>query len=231
MKVHRRLALGSLLLATGGLAHAAEQTILGNLLLVRNESTSARRKVVGKGKEPGSTNTIVGNPVASGATLVVSATGTMPSSQTVALPQGTSGITGRPFWSGDAIKGFRYNDRKGENGPVQLAQIRKGKGGTFTVKAVLLGKLGPVLVTPPGPGTGGCVVLQLTGGDTYSVQFGPTSRIENKTNHLFKATKPSVEGSCMTTTTTSTTTTSTTSTTLYGSPSRAFVDRVMGLLD
>ena len=45
------------------------------------------------------------------------------------------------------------------------------------------------------------------------------------------------EGTCIvappttTTTTTTTPTTSTTTTTLYGSPSRAFIDRVLGLLD
>jgi len=50
---------------------------------------------------------------------------------------------------------------------------------------------------------------------------------------VFKARKPTAEGSCITTTTTSTTTTSssTSTTLLYGSPSRAFVDRIMGLLD
>src|SRR6185503_5770469 len=232
MRIHRRLALGSLLLLTGGLAYAADQTILGSVLLVRNPGSTGKRKVVGKGREPGSPNTIVGNPVALGATLVVSATGGSPSSQSFSLPQGLSGITGKAFWSGDAVKGFKYKDPKGENSPVQSAQIKKGANGAFSIKATILGKLGLVLVTPPDPGTGGCVVLKLQGGDTYSVQFGPTSQITNKDGIVFKAKKPTAEGSCITTTTTSTTTTSSsTSTTLYGSPSRAFVGRLMGLLD
>jgi hypothetical protein len=77
------------------------------------------------------------------------------------------------------------------------------------------------------------MLLGIVGGDTYSVQFGPTSQITNKGPELFRAKKPTVEGTCLTTTTvvTTSTTSSTTSTTLYGSPSRAFVDRVLGLLD
>ena len=232
MGIHRRLVLGSLLLLAGGLAYAADQTILGSVLLVKNPGSTGKRKVVGKASEPGSPNTIVGNPVVSGATLTVSVTGGTPSSQSFALPQGLSGITGKSFWSGDAFKGFKYKDPKGENSPVQSALIKQGGNGSFRIKATILGKLGLVLITPPDPGTGGCVVLKLQGGDSYSVQFGPTSQITNKDGVVFKARKPTVEGSCITTTTTSTTTTSSsTSTTLYGSPSRAFVGRTMGLLD
>jgi len=46
-----------------------------------------------------------------------------------------------------------------------------------------------------------------------------------------KAKNPTAEGSCLPTTTTTSTTSSTPSTTPYGSPSRAFIDRVPGLLD
>ena len=28
-------------------------------------------------------------------------------------------MTGKPFWSGDATKGFKYKDAKGENGLVR----------------------------------------------------------------------------------------------------------------
>ena len=193
----------------------------------------SKHKVIGKAKEIGSPNTIVGNPVSFGGILVVHATGGTPSSQSFSLPTGTSGITGKPFWSGDAVKGFNYKDPRHENGPVKIAQIKKSASGSFAIKTIILGKNGLVLVLPPNPGTGGCVLLGIVGGDTYSVQFGPTSQITNKGGaELFRAKKPTVEGTCVTTTSTVTTSsTSTTSTTLYGSPSRAFVDRVLGLLD
>jgi hypothetical protein len=222
---------------TAGLAYAVDQTILGNSLTVKNPSTPDKRKITGKGKEKSSPNNIVGNPVLTGGTLTVTANGTSPSSQTYALPTGNSTITGRPFWSGDAVKGFKYKDSKGENGAVKSAQIKKSGSGTFTIKAVVTGKNGPVLVTPPNPGTSGCVLLGINGGDTYSVAFpAGNGTVTNKGTKLYKHKRVTLEGSCIvptTTTTTSSTTSSssTTTTTLYGSPSRAFVDRVFGLLD
>ena len=154
----KRYAIGSLLVFAAGLAYAADQTILGSSLTVKNPSTPDKRKVTGKGKEKGSPNTIVGNPTTLGGTLTVSVgTGLINSSftsaQTFPLPQGTSGITGKQFWSGDAVKGFKYKDPKGENGAVKSAQIKKTPSGNFSIKVVANGKLGVLLVTPPNPGT------------------------------------------------------------------------------
>jgi hypothetical protein len=228
--MNRKLALGSLLVFGAGLAYAADQTILGNTFLVKNPSTADKRKIIGKAKESGSPNTIVGNPTVTGGSLTITASGGTPSAQVFLLPQGTSGITGKPFWSGDAIKGFKYKDPKGENGAVKVAQMKKAPSGVFSIKTVVAGKLGPVLVTPPNPGTSGCVLLGINGGDTYSIAFS-SGQITNKGAILFKVKKPTLEGSCIVTTTTTTSSTTTTSTTLYGSPSRAFVDRVASLLD
>jgi hypothetical protein len=236
MTGNRKLVLASILAFSGGIAaHAADQTILGNQLLVKDPSTPAKRKVVGKAKEAGSPNTIVGDPTMGGGVLVISVTGGTPTTQTFPLPQAVSGITGKTFWTGDAVKGFKYKDPKGENGPVKVAQMKKAPSGVFSIKTVLTGKNGLILVVPPNPGTGGCMLLGINGGDTYSVSFGLGSgaQITNKGSLLFKAKKPTNQGSCIATptTTTSTTTSSTTTTTLYGSPSRAFIDRVLGLLD
>jgi hypothetical protein len=232
MQISKRFAFAGLMVFGAGLAYAADQTILGSSFLVKNPSTSDKRKFVGKGKESGSPNTIVGNPVSLGGSVTISAGGGTPSTQVFLLPQGTS-VTGKPFWSGDAVKGFKYKDPKGDQGAVKVAQIKKAASGTFSIKVVAVGKNGPITVLPPNPGTSGCILLVLNGGDSYSVQFGPTSLITNKGALLFKAKKPTAQGSCIvtTTTTTTTTTSSTTSTTLYGSPSRAFVDRILGLLD
>jgi hypothetical protein len=74
MRFHRKFVLGVAgMVAAAGLAYAADQTILGSQLLVKNPSTAAKRKVVGKGKEVGSPNTIVGNPTGPGGVLVVTA--------------------------------------------------------------------------------------------------------------------------------------------------------------
>ena len=85
--------------------YAAEQTVLGSSLLVNDGGPPAKRKIVVKAKETAADNTIVGDPVTSGATLTVSAGGATPTTQTFTLPA-TS-------WSGDAVKGFQYKDSKG----------------------------------------------------------------------------------------------------------------------
>jgi hypothetical protein len=249
MTGNRKIVLATILAFSGSLAaHAADQTILGNQLQLKNPSTPDKRKAIVKAKEKGSPNTIVGNPVTSGATLSIAANGGSPSSQLFVLPTGNSGITGKPFWSGDATKGFKYKDSKSENGPVKSAQIKKSPSGVFSIKAVLTGKVALILVLPPNPGVSGCAALSLNLGDRYSVAFGVGDGIvTNKGSTLYKHKKVVNEAVCpivgppttVTPTTTppttgvptTTPTTSTTTTTLYGSPSRAFMDRVPGLLD
>jgi hypothetical protein len=140
-----------------------------------------------------------------------------PTSQTFNLPQGTSPSTGKLFWSGDPVKGFKYKDPKYDNGPIKGLIIKKSGSGTFQIKATGLGKVAGVGVLPPNPGTDGCVLLEIVGGDSYSVQFGSLDGvITNKGALEYKHKKPSGEGTCVTTTTSTTAapTTSTTSTTL-----------------
>jgi len=177
-------------------AHAAEQTILASQLVVRNPSTPDRRKVVARARERASPNTLVGDPVSSGASLTIALRGATPSAQTYALPAGTSVPTGKPFWSGDAADGFRYRDAKGENGPVRAALIRKTVRGVFQAKAVIDGRLGAVSVLPPDPGTDGCVLFALGGGDSYVVQFGPDGVVANTGATLFRISRATAEGPC-----------------------------------
>jgi predicted esterase len=190
------------------IADAADQTVLGTALIVKNPSTPAKRKIVVKAKETGSADTLVGDPVTNGAAVTITANGATPTAETYALPAGVSPATFKLFWTGDSINGFRYSDPKGENGPVKSAQIRS-KGGTFEIKVTVDGKLAPVGVVPPNPGSDGCVALVLTGGDSYSVQFA-SGQVTNKGATLFKVAKPTGEGSCVPTTTTTTSSTTTT---------------------
>jgi acetyl esterase/lipase len=198
-------------------APAADQTVLGQVLLLKNPSTPEKRKVSVTAKETATDNTLVGDPVAGGATATVTANGTSPSGQTFALPTGTSPTTGRAFWTGDAVKGFSYKDPKGDNGPVKTAKI-KIRNGTAEIRVVIDAKRGPVSVVPPNTGTDGCVVFTIGDGDSYNVQFG-SGQVKNAGSVLFKVTKPTTQGACVPPTTT-TTTTSTTTTTQCSMPAQ-----------
>ncbi len=183
-----------LLLTTASSASAADQAVRGKVLLVKGGEAS-KRKVVVKAKENGSSATIVGDPTVDGATLVVDAIGGSTNSQTFNLPTGTSVATGKPFWSGDATKGFKYKDRDGENGPVKVAKL-KSKNGKFLFKAVMLGKIGDVTLQPPNEGSRGCALLTLGGGDSYSVRFAD-GKIKSKGEKQFKVTNPGNVGTCI----------------------------------
>jgi len=258
------VALAGGIALAASLVHAANQTILGKSLTVKDPSagsTPAKRSIKGSGKDAkGGSGTLVGNPTlagsAGGALLDIFAnagTGGTSTSQEFALPQGTA--NGKPFWSvignNQNPLGYKYKDNGGANHtPVKSVQIKKSPSGAFSIKVKLTGKTGTINVVPPNPGASGCMALKLgiaaTAGDRYSVQFGATdSKIKNVDAKLFEAKKPTVQGICptvVTTTSTTTTTThasttttthasTTTTTTMYGSPSRAFLEKVEGLLD
>jgi len=244
------------------LAYAMDQSILGKSFTVKQKPGGAdpsSRKITGSGKEKGSPNTLVGNPTlagsAGGAILDVFANGATSTSQRFVLAQGT-GSTGKQFWSSSGT-GFKYKDPKGDqtpDGAVKSVSIKLSPSGSFSIKVKIAAKNGLVNVVPPNPGATGCLALKLGigagAGDRYSVDFGVTSQIKNSADKLFKAKKPTAEGTCpatVPTTTTSTSTsvtptttsssstivvpTTTTSTTLYGSPSRAFLAASADLLD
>jgi hypothetical protein len=203
-------------------AYTGDQTILGKSIAVKSKpGDPAKRKVKGSAREKSSTNTLVGDPTsaggAGGALLTIFANGGTPSVQSFVLNQGTSS-TGKPFWSGDAVKGFKYNDVDGEQGAVKSASIRLSTSGSFSIKVSLTGKNGLVSIAPPNPGSDACLAIQLgvdgTSGDRYSVQFGPESKITNNGDVLFRATQPLNEGVCPTGAITTTSTSSTTTITM-----------------
>ena len=206
--MRRVLLVGFCVLSVLGVARAADQAVRGSALIVKNPSTAAKRKIVVKAKETASDDTLVGDPVANGATVTITVDGAMPSVETYAMPAGTSVTTLRPFWSGDPVNGFKYKDADGENGPVKRAQI-KLKSGVFQIKVAVDGKLGPITVVPPNPGSDGCALVTIIGGDSYSVQFADGD-VTNDGAALFKVARPTGEGSCVPTTTTTSSTTTTT---------------------
>jgi len=227
-KLVRVLVLGTAAAGlVAGALYAADQAILGKSFSTKAKSGDASKtKVKGSGSEKNSPNPLVGDPTASsggGALLTIFENGTG-IQQSFDLSQGTSS-TGKPFWSGDATRGFKYKDAKGDQGPVKSVKIKKSGSGKFSIKVSLTGKSGPISIVPPNPGTDACIALQLGSGDRYSVQFGPepNGKVTNKGDTLFKVTKPVTEGICPgqgTTTTTAppTTTTSTTASTTTTAP-------------
>jgi hypothetical protein len=193
----RRTLLAVSILLPLSLSHAADQIVLGNQLLVKAGSTPDKRKIVVKAKEVDAIdNTIVGDPVANGATVTISANGGTSTIQTFSMPTGTSPMTNKPFWSGTATDGYKYKDSKSENGPVKAASIKKTASGVFQIKTVVDAKHGgPVSVVPPNTGTFGCAQFTITGGDSYHVRFA-SGIVTNKTNTQFKVKKPTLQGTC-----------------------------------
>ena len=170
-----------------GIALAADQTILGNVFTLQNPGAVAKRRFVGTANEKASPNTIVGDPTVQGATLEVTVLDEVeePTIQTFDLP--ASGWSARR-------RAFTYKDAKGVNGPVKTVSI-KIKKGRFLINVLAVGKNGLISLLPPDPGTGGCFALRIKGGDRYSVEFGETSELKNRSK-LFQAKKPGAEGVC-----------------------------------
>ncbi len=201
--MNRSLRLIALLACLPLTSHAADQRVLGTNFAVKDPGVATKRKITVAATEKATDDTLVGDPVANGASVTIIANGTTSTSQTFSLPTGTSPGTGKPYWVGDVIKGYKYKDKLSENGAVKTAQIKRSTRGVFTLKIGIDGKLSPVTVVPPNTGTDGCAVLALGGGDTYSVAF-TTGTVVNKTTKLFQVKKPTAEGTCVTTTTTTT---------------------------
>jgi hypothetical protein len=121
-------------------ARAANQLVLGKVFLVANPdpTDASRRRVEVIGREPSGASTIVGDPSAGGASLLIAAHGATDSSDTFPLPA--------LGWSALAT-GFVYHDGTGVHGPVRMATIRNN-GGVFQVKAVVVGSRGPGAAAP-----------------------------------------------------------------------------------
>ena len=172
-----------------------DQLVLGSKLLVKDPkpgSDPTRRKVLATARERRSSEALVGDPTLAGATLEVIANGTNGTRQTLSLLPGLSG-KGKPFWR-SAASGFTYSDPQAEQGPVKKLTLRRSAGGTFSIKALLLGRIAPLDVTPPAPGTNGYLLLTIAGGDRYCVQYGLDAVHKNVEDRLWKARKPTAEG-------------------------------------
>jgi hypothetical protein len=187
------IALGAFIAAP---VQAADQTILGSKLQVKDPGTQYQRRVQVKAREKASPNTIVGNPTVSGATLTIRVDGGSMSQQTIALPASN--------WSGDATKGFKYKDGPRALSPVKSARLSKSPSGAVSLQVQLDARVATtqypvaqeVNVLPPNPGTDGCALLTIGGGDSYSVKF-VGGQIINKGAQMYLHKKVTTEGTCV----------------------------------
>jgi hypothetical protein len=157
------------------------------VLLVKNPPAGAfKRKVVWKVKEQASSNTVTGNPIASGAKLRVSLT--PGGDQCFDLPAAN--------WSAISSIGFKYKDPDLSEGPVKVASIKKTPAGVFLIKAVISGK-GPsqITVTPGNPTATYATNLKMGGGDEYCSGTGTATPNPNDAK-TFKVVNDTTPGSC-----------------------------------
>src|SRR5262249_40131269 len=221
-KIAKAALFAITLLFSGALANAATQHIVGKKLLVKDPTgAETNRLTLILGKEPlvgtGGADTIVGNPVANGATLDVIANGGSNQAQSFPLPAGSS-------WT--AIPGgYKWRDTTNSQ-PVHLVKIFKTGSSICKFKALLKGADGGTLsVVPPNPGTDGGAVLTIGGGgDTYCIHLGgadggTTPVNTNKTYKVLNATSETVCPAAASTTTTSITPTTSTSHTMTSTTS------------
>jgi hypothetical protein len=121
--------------------------VLGKKLLVKDPTGSEEKRttlVLGK-ENPGSFNSITGDPTVTGATLRVIANGTTDSDQTYVLDASGWRALG-------SVLGYVYTGPTGGDGdPVRKVILKRSAGGTAIIKALLKGNVGTqsLDVVPP----------------------------------------------------------------------------------
>jgi hypothetical protein len=147
---------------------AAPQTILGKQIKFKHPASNVET-IVGFGKEVVSTATVVGNPLADGASVRIIANGTVDQDATFNLPP-CAFVSGGSGWvvTGGGT-GYLYKATGIPNG-VKMCLVEKPASGTFQVKCVLKGNVAGL--EPPGSITDGSMVFTINGGNTYCVTLG-----------------------------------------------------------
>jgi hypothetical protein len=197
----------ALLVAFSGSA-VATHLVPTRLFLVKKPDAGGQ-KVVWKVREPDSSANVVGDPTADGATLRVQL-----------MPGGHECFSMPPSgWTTLGTHGYRYRDAALANGPVEFAQIKKGRAGTLMLRVVVIDGG----IVPGDPSTTWGANLTLGGGEDFC---GGSAGGVSKPNdaRTFRVAKdgapatcvPSCELSSSTTSTTSTSTSSITATTAPG---------------
>jgi hypothetical protein len=172
-----------------------QQVLLGKLVLLKDPQPGidpTKRKLVLKAKESASPSPVTGDPIAGGATLKITASGTTPSSQTFTLPGGAA------FWTPLGSIGFKYKDTNLVNGPIKLLIYKKTGSGNFLLTVVGKGSTGALSLVPPNTATEARVSFIPDGGDRYCTAFGGVAggTLDPNTDKILKAKNPTAEGLC-----------------------------------
>jgi hypothetical protein len=152
--------LAIMLIARAGTALAAQQLQPTDRFLVRNPSPGrdpTQREILFVQEVRQSSNAIVGDPTAGGATLQVS------------LADGGEQCFDLPAfgWSPEGTLGFRYRNRGGSGAAVSAHIKKEPFSGDFILKWKLRGTKGPINVVPQ-PGTPSFAVdFKIVDGDEY----------------------------------------------------------------
>ena len=153
-------------------AVAADQMILGKKFYLAIFASSLadplNAKLTVSAKELTSPNTIVGDPVANGGFLrAIVSNGSDTDDQTFAMPA--------VGWTVLGTKGFKYTDPAagGDTNPVYKAIIKRSASGTFAIKVLLRRTVfvGGLDLQPFANPTTAGIILTLSGGDNYCVEF------------------------------------------------------------
>jgi len=149
-------------------AIAADRTVLGKKLLVRDpDGTEPRRVTVVLARERNTdVPAIVGDPTADGAILRVTTGGANPTDAFYGLNAAD--------WRATPT-GFVFRAGQSETDPVLRAILKRSSGGVALMKVVLRGNVGTrdLDVVPPNPSTMASVVLSVSnGGDRYCASYG-----------------------------------------------------------
>ena len=150
-------------LAIHGLARAAQQTVPGKIVVVKNASNDpAGRKLLYKTSDgPASLHGLVGDPTQPPGARMKVRLGS--NAQCFAMPAGN--------WHAVGATGYRYQDIVGAYGAVTLAQVKRTRSGVFQIKVLMSGKHGAIDVVPF-QGADLDTNLSLAAGDEYCAAFG-----------------------------------------------------------
>jgi hypothetical protein len=151
------------LLAIHSLAAAAQQTVPGKIVIVKNAGNDpAGRKALYKTSDgPASTHGLVGDPTDGfGARLKIRLGS---NTQCFDMPADN--------WRTVGATGFKYQDLIGAFGAVTLAQVKRTRSGVFQIKILMSGKRGPINVVPF-QGSELDTNFSLAAGDEYCAAFG-----------------------------------------------------------
>jgi hypothetical protein len=176
------------LLLVARYAPAADQALVGKLVMVKNNLDPAKRLVKYLAKEKGTGRTVEGNPMSDGATFEI-----VLQPEIGTLSQQCFGLPGSG-WSPISTLGYKYKDQTGANGPVKVAQIKTTPSGTFMLKVIATAKNSPVTLQPPIRTAEADVFFRIVGGDRYCSTFGGV--FLNDGVSQFKAKNADAPGAC-----------------------------------